>query len=78
MLAENPVSDLPHYRLFIVFHLRSLQFLDGQPISEQEREKAHQRFHSGILLLLLTVGIEALIRAAGSLKSEVEKLLLLF
>ncbi|XP_060739295.1 centriolin isoform X2 [Tachysurus vachellii] len=46
MLAENPVSDLPHYRLFIVFHLRSLQFLDGQPISEQEREKAHQRFHS--------------------------------
>ncbi|MCJ8746782.1 hypothetical protein PDJAM_G00145640 [Pangasius djambal] len=45
-LAENPVSDLPHYRLFLVFHLRSLEFLDGQPISEQEREKAHQRFHT--------------------------------
>ncbi|MCI4392552.1 hypothetical protein PGIGA_G00147150 [Pangasianodon gigas] len=45
-LAENPVSDLPHYRLFLVFHLRSLEFLDGQPISEQEREKAHQRFHA--------------------------------
>ncbi|XP_058231272.1 centriolin isoform X2 [Hemibagrus wyckioides] len=46
MLAENPVSDLPHYRLFLVFHLRSLEFLDGQPISEQERVKAYQRFHT--------------------------------
>ncbi|KAF4074479.1 hypothetical protein AMELA_G00239790 [Ameiurus melas] len=46
MLAENPVSDLPQYRLFLVFHLRSLEFLDGQPISEQEREKADQRFHT--------------------------------
>ncbi|XP_053530297.1 centriolin isoform X2 [Ictalurus punctatus] len=46
MLAENPVSDLPHYRLFVVFHLRSLDVLDGQPISEQEREKADQRFHT--------------------------------
>ncbi|XP_053337253.1 centriolin [Clarias gariepinus] len=45
-LAENPVSDLPHYRLFLVFHLRSLEFLDGEPISTQERENAHQRFHA--------------------------------
>lgn len=51
MLAGNPVSDLPHYRLFLIFHLRSLECLDGQPISEQEREKAHQRFYTGIQLI---------------------------
>ncbi|ROL42576.1 Centriolin [Anabarilius grahami] len=44
-LAENPVSSLPHYHLFLIFHLRSLEILDGQPISPQEREQAHQRFH---------------------------------
>lgn len=51
MLAENPVSNLPQYRLFLVFHLRSLEFLDGQPISEQERAKAYQRFHTGIVIV---------------------------
>ncbi|XP_056602682.1 centriolin isoform X3 [Triplophysa dalaica] len=44
-LAENPVAGLPHYHLFIIFHLRSLEILDGQPISPQEREQAHNRFH---------------------------------
>ncbi|XP_051516853.1 centriolin isoform X2 [Myxocyprinus asiaticus] len=44
-LAENPVSSLPHYHLFLIFHLRSLEILDGQPVSLQEREEAHQRFH---------------------------------
>ncbi|KAJ7993831.1 hypothetical protein DPEC_G00258790 [Dallia pectoralis] len=44
-LAENSVSNLPHYRLFLVFHLRSLETLDEQPISQEEREQAHQRFH---------------------------------
>ncbi|XP_059403396.1 centriolin isoform X2 [Carassius carassius] len=44
-LAENPISSLPHYHLFLIFHLRSLEILDGQPISPQEREQAHQRFH---------------------------------
>ncbi|XP_051962276.1 centriolin [Xyrauchen texanus] len=44
-LVENPVSSLPHYHLFLIFHLRSLEILDGQPISPQEREDAHQRFH---------------------------------
>ncbi|KAI5088185.1 centriolin isoform X2, partial [Silurus meridionalis] len=46
MLAGNPVSDLPHYRPFLVFHLRSLEVLDGQPVTEHEREKAHQRFYT--------------------------------
>uniref|UniRef100_A0AAR2LNS8 Uncharacterized protein n=1 Tax=Pygocentrus nattereri TaxID=42514 RepID=A0AAR2LNS8_PYGNA len=27
MLADNPVSDLAHYRLFLIFHLRSLLLL---------------------------------------------------
>uniref|UniRef100_A0A672NVK2 Centriolin n=1 Tax=Sinocyclocheilus grahami TaxID=75366 RepID=A0A672NVK2_SINGR len=44
-LAENPISSLPHYHLFLIFHLRSLEILDGQTISPQERERAHQRFH---------------------------------
>ncbi|XP_016408818.1 centriolin-like [Sinocyclocheilus rhinocerous] len=44
-LAENPISSLPHYHLFLIFHVRSLEMLDGQPISPQEREQAHQRFH---------------------------------
>ncbi|XP_058630694.1 centriolin isoform X2 [Onychostoma macrolepis] len=44
-LAENPISSLPHYHLFLIFHLRSLEMLDGQPVSPQEREQAHQRFH---------------------------------
>lgn len=52
MLADNPVSKLPHYRLYLIFHLRSLEFLDGQPISEQERENARQRFQTGIQLFI--------------------------
>ncbi|XP_056092231.1 centriolin isoform X2 [Rhinichthys klamathensis goyatoka] len=44
-LAENPISSLPHYHLFLIFHLRSLEILDGQPVSPQDREQAHQRFH---------------------------------
>ncbi|XP_042580752.1 centriolin-like isoform X3 [Cyprinus carpio] len=44
-LAENPISSLSHYHLFLIFHLRSLEMLDEQPISAQEREQAHQRFH---------------------------------
>ncbi|XP_066510889.1 centriolin-like isoform X2 [Hoplias malabaricus] len=46
MVADNPVYDLPHYRLFLIFHLRSLEELDGVQISEHEREKANQRFHT--------------------------------
>ncbi|XP_051980347.1 centriolin-like [Xyrauchen texanus] len=44
-LAENPVSSLPHYYFFLIFHLRSLEILDGQPISLQEQEQTHQRIH---------------------------------
>ncbi|XP_039620209.1 centriolin isoform X2 [Polypterus senegalus] len=45
VLAENPLATLPHYRLFVVFHLRSVEFLDEQPVTEEERQLAHERFH---------------------------------
>ncbi|KAI1900561.1 hypothetical protein AGOR_G00051190 [Albula goreensis] len=45
LLSENPVSNLPHCRLFLVFHLRALERLDGQIITQEEREMAYQRFH---------------------------------
>ncbi|XP_066436397.1 centriolin isoform X2 [Eleutherodactylus coqui] len=45
LLADNPVANLPHYRLYIIFHLRSLSSLDGQAITNQERDEAHERFH---------------------------------
>ncbi|XP_073455648.1 centriolin [Aquarana catesbeiana] len=44
-LADNPIADLPHYRLYIIFHLRSLNVLDGQPVTNQERQEAHERFN---------------------------------
>ncbi|XP_029466666.1 centriolin isoform X2 [Rhinatrema bivittatum] len=44
-LAENPVANLPHFRLYTVFHLRSLECLDGQEVTNQERQEAHERFN---------------------------------
>ncbi|XP_044162086.1 centriolin-like isoform X2 [Bufo gargarizans] len=44
-LADNPVAALPHYRPYLVFHLRSLDSLDGETITDQERQEAHHRFH---------------------------------
>ncbi|KAM3911358.1 centriolin isoform 1-T2 [Leptodactylus fuscus] len=44
-LADNPVASLPHYRHYVIFHLRSLTTLDGQMITKQERQEAHARFN---------------------------------
>uniref|UniRef100_A0A4W3IRU4 Centriolin n=1 Tax=Callorhinchus milii TaxID=7868 RepID=A0A4W3IRU4_CALMI len=44
-LAENPLANLPHYRLYIIYHLRTLERLDGRPVTSQERQEAHKRFH---------------------------------
>ncbi|XP_062929529.1 centriolin isoform X5 [Mobula hypostoma] len=44
-LADNPLASLPHYRLYIIYHLRSLNSLDGWPVTLQERQEAHERFH---------------------------------
>ncbi|XP_048469673.1 centriolin isoform X1 [Rhincodon typus] len=44
-LANNPIARLPHYRLYVIYHLRSLNCLDGQLITIQERQEAHERFN---------------------------------
>ncbi|KFZ49016.1 Centriolin, partial [Antrostomus carolinensis] len=46
-LADNPVVSLPHYRLYTIFHLRALENLDGQPVTNQDRQEALQRFNLG-------------------------------
>lgn len=43
-LAGNPVASLPHYRLYIIFHLRALENLDGQPVTNHDRQEALKRF----------------------------------
>ncbi|OXB67097.1 hypothetical protein ASZ78_005670 [Callipepla squamata] len=43
-LAGNPVASLPHYRLYTVFHLRALENLDGQPVTNHDRQEALKRF----------------------------------
>ncbi|KAH0615522.1 hypothetical protein JD844_004881 [Phrynosoma platyrhinos] len=37
-LADNPVANLPHYRLYTIFHLRSLQDLEGHSVTNKEIE----------------------------------------
>ncbi|XP_026716337.1 centriolin isoform X2 [Athene cunicularia] len=44
-LADNPVVNLPHYRLYTIFHLRALESLDGQPVTNHDRQEALQRFN---------------------------------
>uniref|UniRef100_A0A8C3P1I5 Centriolin n=1 Tax=Cyanoderma ruficeps TaxID=181631 RepID=A0A8C3P1I5_9PASS len=44
-LAENPVASLPHYCLYTIFHLRALENLDGQPVTNRDRQEALERFN---------------------------------
>ncbi|NXI61404.1 CNTRL protein, partial [Anseranas semipalmata] len=44
-LADNPVVSLPHYRLYTIFHLRALENLDGQPVTNHDRQEALKRFN---------------------------------
>ncbi|XP_043354698.1 centriolin isoform X2 [Dermochelys coriacea] len=44
-LADNPIVNLPHYRLYTIFHLRSLENLDGQPVTNHDRKEALERFN---------------------------------
>ncbi|XP_064532715.1 centriolin isoform X1 [Pseudopipra pipra] len=44
-LADNPVGNLPHYCLYTIFHLRALENLDGQPVTNPDRQEALQRFN---------------------------------
>ncbi|XP_054249616.1 centriolin [Indicator indicator] len=44
-LADNPVVSLPHYRLYTIFHLRALENLDGQQVTNNDRKEALERFN---------------------------------
>ncbi|XP_004483618.2 centriolin isoform X1 [Dasypus novemcinctus] len=44
ILVENPIVTLSHYRQFTIFHLRSLESLEGQPVTTQDRQEAFERF----------------------------------
>uniref|UniRef100_A0A672TJP5 Centriolin n=1 Tax=Strigops habroptila TaxID=2489341 RepID=A0A672TJP5_STRHB len=44
-LADNPVVSLPHYCLYTIFHLRALENLDGQPVTNRDRQEALERFN---------------------------------
>ncbi|NXG14590.1 CNTRL protein, partial [Grallaria varia] len=44
-LADNPVGNLPHYCLYTIFHLRALDNLDGQPVTNHDRQEAQERFN---------------------------------
>ena len=46
-IADNQLCDLPHHRLFAVFHLRCLQVLDKQTVTPDERQQADERFEQG-------------------------------
>ncbi|XP_064649335.1 centriolin-like [Lineus longissimus] len=43
-ISENPISQLPHCRLYTIFYLRTVEMLDGQPVTDEEREAASNRF----------------------------------
>nr|XP_006823794.1 PREDICTED: centriolin-like [Saccoglossus kowalevskii] len=43
-VSDNPLCELPHSRLFIVFQLRTLEILDGQSVDIKERQAAQERF----------------------------------
>lgn len=51
-VAENPLADLSHARLYLVFHLRTLEVIDGQQVQNKEREHAKNRFEQGIPVIL--------------------------
>ncbi|RLV93889.1 hypothetical protein DV515_00013338 [Chloebia gouldiae] len=44
-LAGNPVASLPHYCLYTIFHLRALENLEGQPVTNHDRQEALERFN---------------------------------
>ncbi|KAG7217737.1 hypothetical protein INR49_020961 [Caranx melampygus] len=46
-VSGNPASLLPHSRLFLLYHLRTLDRLDDLPVTQEERGHAHQRFDAG-------------------------------
>ena len=48
----NPIMDLPHARLFIIYHLPNLEVLNGDAVGLDERQAAADRFARGKRSLL--------------------------
>lgn len=44
VLEGNPVVELPHYYLYTIFHLRSLESLEDQPVTSRDRQESFDRF----------------------------------
>lgn len=63
ILLENPIVTLPHYLQFTIFHLRSLESLEGQPVTTQDRQEAFERFSLGKVTFFkkLNLGVEKFI-----------------
>ncbi|KAJ6244978.1 hypothetical protein M0813_20687 [Anaeramoeba flamelloides] len=43
-VLDNPISELPHYQEFIVYHLRTIETLNGSKIKKDFRSQAKDRF----------------------------------
>ncbi|XP_070820717.1 centriolin [Chaetodon trifascialis] len=65
-VSGNPVCSLQHSRLFLLYHLRTLDRLDDLPVTQEERGHAQQRFSDEEL--------ERLQREADSSQSELSRL----
>ncbi|KAF6327122.1 centriolin [Rhinolophus ferrumequinum] len=74
ILTENPIVTLPHYLQFTIFHLRSLESLEGQPVTTQDRQDAFERF-SLEEVERLERDLEKKIMETEELKSKQSKLL---
>ncbi|XP_078006283.1 centriolin isoform X4 [Phascolarctos cinereus] len=44
VLEGNPVVELPHYYQYTIFHLRSLESLEDQPVTSRDRQESFDRF----------------------------------
>jgi U2 small nuclear ribonucleoprotein A' len=44
VLNENPVKTKENYRLWVIWRLRKVRFLDYQKVKEAEREEADELF----------------------------------
>ncbi|KAM9082454.1 centriolin isoform 4-T5 [Megaptera novaeangliae] len=69
-LAENPVVTLPHYLQFTIFHLRSLESLEGQPVTTQDRQEAFERFSLAEEVERLERDLEKKVMETEELKSK--------
>jgi hypothetical protein len=49
--VADPIVTLPHYLHFTIFHLHSVESLEGQPVPTQDRQEAFVRLSLGKMRL---------------------------